>query len=271
MVAAMQPPRSPVARAILEDASDPLRRMDIFLTRNRGSLVNRLISWSTRCYWSHAAVTFLIPHPDMGFQNAFVMESSGPGVDVQKASKYFDHADLYDFAIVRFNPPWFDEEICRDARGRLIENIDAQYDRGRILAIAYHLLFRRPMHAAGLVRDRYRKRNRPHKRWIAPPNEYICSGFVSYAFYEAAWRLDEKDGGARWKEALFHPAFAAVDPDSVSDDAIDQLVLSTSPADIARSDRVDWKWVVLGGEAHRVSSRREADEWVRRVRGREML
>lgn len=269
--------RSPVARAILEHAADPLRRMDIFLTRNRRNILSRMIAWSTRCYWSHAAVTFLVPNEPLGFRNAFVMESAGPGVDVQKAAKYFDHSELYDFAVVRFNADWFSadtpnaEAIRRDARGRLIENIDAQYDRARILGIAYHMLFRRTAHAIRLVRDRYRKRIHAPRSWIQPPNEYICSGFVSYAFYETAWRLDEADGGSRWKDALFHPAFRAVDPDTFSDNQIDDLVLSTTPGDIARSDRIDWKWVVLAGEAHRVSSREEANEWVRRVRGRNMI
>lgn len=273
----MEPPRSPVARAILEHGADPLRRMDIFLTRNRRNFLSRIISWSTRCYWSHAAVTFLIPDERTDFRNAFVIESAGPGVDVQKASKYFDTSDLYDFAIVRFNPGWLSaptpesEAIRRDARGRLLENIDAQYDRARILGIAYHLLFRRTAHTMRLVRERYRRRAPTVRRRIQPPNEYICSGFVSYAFYETAWRLDQADGGERWKDALFHPAFRTADPDRFSDEEIDDLVLSTSPGDIARSDRIDWKWVVLAGEAHRVSSRGEAEQLVQRVRGRRML
>jgi hypothetical protein len=256
--------RSAIAERILT-GEDPLRRMDIFLTRNRSHFVSRMISVSTRCFWSHAAVVFVIPDESSGFHKAFIMESTGAGVDIHNATKYFDQPDLYDFAILRLKADWFSGEektgIRKHARGRMLDSIDAQYDRKRILHILYEILFRKPLHFLSLARDRYRGRHRPPpRRLMQAPLEYICSGFVSWAYFETARRE-----GQEVRDAVFHPAYDRIDP--TDEAALHQLILSTKPVDIFTSDRVEWKWVCLDGELRRVATREDAEAFRTEVYG----
>ena len=152
--ARMKRRQSPAAWKILSDPTAPLQRMDVFLTAHKGNCISNLIKWGTQCFFSHAAATFLLPKRDDGFRHAFVMEAFGRGVEVRNAEKYFSAPRAYDFAIVRLKAPWIGgdteaaDNLRKQARGRMLEHIEATYDHDTFLRLAWSnlldLLLRRP-------------------------------------------------------------------------------------------------------------------------------
>src|ERR1043165_6361860 len=82
-------------------AGDYLLRSDIVLCRGK-SLFSKMIRWSTRSYFSHAALIFLVPSRDDGFANTFVLEAIPSGVTVTNLRHYvIEAAKNYDIAIKR--------------------------------------------------------------------------------------------------------------------------------------------------------------------------
>ena len=276
----MQPPltrpQSATARTILADPRHTLQRMDVFLTSHKGNVISDLIKWGTGSFFSHAAATFLVPDTDAGFEHAFVMEAFGRGVEVRNAEKYFSHPENYDFAIVRLKAPWIGgsdeqaDEHRKYARGKMLEHIEATYDRGRFLQIAWDVLFRQPAYLWKSFRaNASRKRNIPYLRTGKPPRQFVCSTFVSYAFYEAAVRLEgqERAQGKYVPDTLFHPALEHGIPPGMTPQQVKDLVLSTAPSDLVRSNHFEWRWMVVKGVPRKVASREEALAYVREVYG----
>ena len=267
--------RSVTANTIL-NAPDGMQRMDIFLTSHKGNIVSDLIKWGTNSFFSHAAATFLLPNCDAGFDHAFVMEAFGRGVEVRNAEKYFGHPENYDFAIVRVKDPWIGgsgdpaENLRKLARGRMLEHIEATYDRWRFLEIAWDVLFRRPAYLIQSYREsRHRDRTALRLHRMQAPRQFVCSTFVSYAFYETARQhgsLEQKPDKYT-PSVLFHPDFAHGIPPGMKQSEIVDRVLTTSPADLVRSDLLEWRWMVVNGKAERVTSREEALAFTRKAYG----
>jgi hypothetical protein len=67
--------------AFLKDAHLYLKRCDVVLCSGR-SVFSRLIKWATKSVFSHAALVFLIPDKQQGFDNTFILESNSKGVDL---------------------------------------------------------------------------------------------------------------------------------------------------------------------------------------------
>jgi hypothetical protein len=276
----MNRPQSTTARTILEDPQNPLQRMDVFLTAHKGNCISNLIKWGTQCFFSHAATTFLLPKRDEGFEHAFVMEAFGRGVEVRNAEKYFCAPRAYDFAIVRLKAPWIGgataaaDNLRKQARGRMLEHIEATYDHDTFLRLAWSnvvdLLCRRPAYLYQNLRERQNgARGQPFiKRWRAP-REFICSSFVSYAFYETALHLGDLEHQPRkyLRDVLFHPDFQQGIPSAMTRQQIAERVLATSPADLVRSELFDWQWMVINGKPRKVTSREEARQYAREVYG----
>jgi hypothetical protein len=268
------------AREILNDPHAPLQRMDVFLTAHKGNFISNLIKWGTQCFFSHAATTFLLPKRDEGFEHAFVMEAFGRGVEVRNGEKYFGAPRAYDFAIVRLKAPWIGgateaaDNLRKLARGRMLEHIEATYDHDTFLRLAWSnlldLIFRRPVYLYQNYRERQRRaRGQPFVKRRRAPREFVCSSFVSYAFYETALRLGEQEHQPMkyLPDVLFHPDFQHGIPPGMKEQEIEARVLATSPADLVRSDRFDWQWMVINGHPRRVTSREEALQYAREVYG----
>lgn len=287
------------------DESHKLRRMDILLTRHRGHIfrnfVSRTISRFTRCYWSHVAAVFLVPDHDESFNNTFVMESYGPGVDIHRMEKYLSTHREYDVAVLRLRADWFtglqgglpasdetekEEDVSeetekkkkeereklekeekdkralrRRARGRLLDKVDAGYDRAKVWAGIWRFLKKGPSGVLKTIRFKSRRRKQEDRKDVKKgPTDFMCSGFVSYGLYETVLKecemneisLESDDGEKMLKSVLLHPALLK-NPEGVPREDVRDLVLSTVPADFVNDEIFEWKWMVLAGEkkAHR--------------------
>ena len=81
---------------------------------------------------------------------------------------------------------------------------------------------------------------------------YSCSGFVQWSYYEGVSRvLKESQDKTRLQDVIFNPSL--VEP------VIPHDLLSITPADLARSYNLSWKYIVKNGEVWEVSNEKDVD------------
>jgi hypothetical protein len=79
---------------------------------------------------------------------------------------------------------------------------------------------------------------------------YGCGGFIQWSYYQAVSRvLEESQEKNRLQDVIFNPRL--IEPVKEYD------LLSVTPADLAKSDKLSWKYVVKDGVVWAVSSKEE--------------
>lgn len=258
-----------------EELIENLKRTDILLTRSRRSIIGWLIRKATGSAWSHVALVYVIRHADKGFNNTFIIESGGHGVDIHKINLYLPEEGQRhrnDVGVKRLESSWFvsaDDkdrglEIRRRVRGHLLDYIDANYDYEMLLRIGRRIvqkLLLGPRWAWRGLRRR-RKAVRKLSRW--EPLELICSGFAQYAYYHTVKLLTETPPDDELhlpreclKDVMFNPE---LERGELSEDVLKQILLSTTPADFARSDKLSWKFIFKDEHYYGVESQEDVDE-----------
>lgn len=222
-----------------------LLRSDVILSRSP-TLSSWLIRLGTGGFFSHAALVFLVPKPEEGFTNTFLLESVSAGVGLANLREYVDrkrgHSDL---VIRRLNAPWFSDPLRSQVRGLMLDHVNAGYDYGIVLRLALSILFgfrlglsRVAKGQDGSMADAVEKTHRRRRRWVPP--QFICSGFVQYGFAEALRR-----NKLRAADVLFRPGISPTDSSAM---------LAVTPEDIATSDRLDWLYAITRGKVYQVAS-----------------
>ncbi len=230
-----------------------LRRADIILTRSKGSLLGWLIRFGTRSYWNHAAMVYVIQGPRQGYDTTFIIESGGVGIDIHNISHYFQNPKKYDVGIKRLEKDWFQDDsetgglrFRRRVRGFALSEIDDKYNHKLILGIARRIL--RQLILAFIFP--WLRTKEPDKRRVRMPriakklevNAYICSGFVQWAYYRGVGEVLAENGDTdktKLQDVIFNPELGYED----SEDTL----LSTTPADLANSDKLSWKYLLKDG------------------------
>ncbi|MCH9808048.1 MAG: hypothetical protein K0U74_09965 [Alphaproteobacteria bacterium] len=250
-----------------------LNRADVILTRKHRDLRSWLIRWATRGSFSHAALVFLVPHQEQGFNNTFVIESSSKGVDLNNLANYLNDRRQV-VGIKRLKGTWFDERAQRLVRGRMLNSIQSTYSYATVFrlgwSVANELLFGIKARIWG-ARSAIKGRRR---RSLQPPNEFICSGLVQLGFMNAVaeqvamgYLLPQRVG-----DVVFHKDVAGFLPKDWSQfsDAeqyeimwdfvtgFQDVLEAITPEDIAASPALDWKYVVLDGTVHEVQTMEHA-------------
>ena len=252
-----------------------LQRADVVLTRKHRDLRSWLIRWATRGSFSHAALVFLAPHQEQGFNNTFVIESASKGVDLSNLAGYLhDRRQLV--GIKRLKGSWFDERAQSLVRGRMLNSIESSYAYGTVFRLGWaffnELIFgikARIWGARSAIKSRRRRR-------LQPPNEFICSGLVQLGYLNAVaeqvamgYLLPQRVG-----EVVFQKDVAKLLPDDWSQfsDAeqyeimwdfvtgFQDVLEAVTPEDLAASERLEWKYVICDGKAHKVQSAKHAEE-----------
>lgn len=243
---------------------DKLKRADILLTRSKGSLLGWLIRLGTGSYWNHALMIYTIRALHLGYDTTFIIESGGGGIDIHNIAHYFKRPKKYDVGIKRLETEWFKDDsdtgglrYRRKVRGFALQEIDDKYDYKLILGIARRIL-RQIILAFLFPWQRLKtpeERNVQVQRFLGfNVNAYICSGFVQWSYYQAVSRIVDEDGldASRVREVIFNPRLTS--------EATESKLLSTTPADIANSNTLSWKYVIKHGVVWEVSSEKEVNE-----------
>jgi hypothetical protein len=222
-----------------------LNRGDIVLSRSP-----TLSSWAIRkftgSFFSHAALIFLVPQPSEGFNNAFLLESTGGGVGLANLKGYVGgKRPAAEIAILRLEGPQFDEHYFKQVRGLMLDHVKTEYDYARILRLGLSLNFGFRFGWSTLAKGKREGMREAIKRtrkrvinWVPP--QFICSGFIQYGFVEALRRQSLPADPAIFKSGL--------------DEKDRDGILAVTPEDIAQSHRLTWKYAIRRGWVYEVSS-----------------
>ncbi len=249
-------------------AKEYLTRADIVLTRRDYDPTSALIRWATVSPYSHAALVFNRPRQETGIQNTFVIEAGSSGVDLTNLRDYINDKSSF-IAIKRFKSDWFNEEMQGRVRGVLLDKIKDSYNYWAIGRIARNLWF-------GVQTAARRKRERTvqayqDNKW-KPPSEFICSGLVQIGFVETV--LEQIDAGKLPPKALREVVFLQrqrrwlpnengwrrLDRTKARDTARQfrrqnlAALESITPEDLARSDKLEWLYVIKDSKVFKVTS-----------------
>lgn len=253
-------------------AKEYLTRADIVLTRRDYDPTSALIRWATDSPYSHAALVFNRPRQETGIQNTFVIEAGSSGVDLTNLRDYINDKSSF-IAIKRFKSEWFDEEMQGRVRGVLLDKIKDSYNYWAIGRIARNLWF-------GVQTAARRKRERTvqaykDNEW-KPPSEFICSGLVQIGFVETV--IEQIKAGKlppnKLREVVFlqrqrrwlpnENGWRRLDRQKARDTAVQfrkqnlAALESITPEDLARSDKLEWLYVIKDSQVYKVASYEQA-------------
>ena len=272
--AAPAPPTFPMS---VDDflAGGYLERSDVILTRKHRDLTSWLIRFLTGSQFSHAALVFLVPRYETGFNKTFVIEAGTSGVDLAKLDDYLrDRRSVV--GIRRLRHPWFQDDASSLVRGRMLNNIEADYAFRTIFTILFDILNKIGFGVSKSIYGKRKAMKRRKKRNRKAPNEFICSGLVQLGYVEGVGEL-VWDGYLPvdvMSEIIFEPNLAALlqsqDWDQFTRDEQLEIVQTTveefqdelaaiTPEHIAASPMLDWRYVVRNQIVHEVSSDEEAN------------
>ena len=208
-----------------------LNRGDILLSRSP-TLSSRIIRFLSGSFFSHAALVFLLPKETDGFTSTFVIESLFRGVGVANLETYV--AGLHpieEIGILRLEGRGFEEGFFKRANGFLLNEVNKPYDFGRLWRIGLNVVF-------GVQQAIRRAGRRPnvYRRWM--PRNFICSGFIQYGLFAAAEMENLDVTRVILKNGLSNPSK-------------DEL-LGITPEDIAKSNKLTWKYAIRRGWVYEV-------------------
>lgn len=246
-----------------------LQRSDVVLTRKNRDFKSWLIRWATKGSFSHAALVFLVPHQERGFNNTFVIESASGGVDLTNFMDYVsDRRSIV--GVKRMTKPWFNEEVQCRVRGRMLNTIKSTYSYATILRLARELMADIAFGVKSRIYGPTRAIQTRRDRSLPPPNKFICSGLVQMGFIET---LVDMAGEKRlppeflsdivFREDLrqFLPTdweqFTAEEQSEIMWEfatGFADLLEAATPEDLASSAALDWVYVIKRGLVYPATS-----------------
>ena len=234
---------------------------DIVLTTRLESFFSFLVKRFDNSRFAHVALTFVTPRHYPGVDSTYLIEATFSGVDLTSLSEIMSptkvYADTkekprYVVGIKRLETDWFQPTMRPLVGGRMLRFIkDDDYNFSLLAALAFNnkaffklrdkLFGRAPTVADFLKRS---------KKFA--PVEFICSGFVQYAYVDMVRSAVEggllpPDAAEQARdEVLFAPWASA---NSSMED-----LMAVKPLELAGSPRLKWKYLIYGGQVHKVSS-----------------
>jgi hypothetical protein len=234
---------------------------DIVLTTRLESFFSFLVKRFDNSRFAHAALTFVTPRHYPGVDRTYLIEATFSGVDLTSLAEivaptkvYADTRDKprYVVGIKRLEAPWFHPSMAPMVGGRMLRFIkDDDYNFSLLAALAFNntaffklrdkLFGRAPTVADFLKRS---------KKFA--PVEFICSGFVQYAFVDMVRSAVETgmlpiDVAEQARDEVLFPPWATA-KSSMED------LMAVKPLELASSPRLKWKYLIYGGQVHKVES-----------------
>lgn len=244
-----------------------LRRADILLARYKRSFYGWIARLTTRCYWNHAFIIYMVADPHNGFDKALIIDPKMGSIHLDDIAYYLANPQKYDVAVKRFEPDWFQSDgqagglpfcssVCNVALRETADRYDTRFLKrylrkaSRLLRLGYRYIRRRIKYPG-----RGRKKVQHFTRRLKI-NTYSCSGFVQWSYYQGvAQVLRDSPDKASLDEVVFNPR--------LSGEITEEDLLTTLPTDLVRSQKLAWKYVVKDGVVWEVSSEAEVNAVVK--------
>lgn len=246
-----------------------LQRSDVVLTRKNRDFKSWLIRWATKGSFSHAALVFLVPHQERGFNNSFVIESASGGVDLTNFMDYVnDRRSIV--GIKRMSKPWFNDEVQSRVRGRMLNTIKSTYSYATILKLARELLADIAFGMKSRVYGPTRAIQARLDRQLPPPNKFICSGLVQMGFVQTLLDMagEQRLPPEFLSDIVFREDLRAFLPSDWNEFSTEEqseimwefatgfadLLEAVTPEDLASSPHLEWVYVIKRGMVYPATS-----------------
>lgn len=247
---------------------------DILLMTRLGSFFGWLIYLFDRSNFAHTALMYQTPHNYPGIDHHFIIETSMGGVEIQTLDQIVAPAWVYedtklppDFVvgIKRLETDWATPDLRRIAAARMLHFINNEnYDFSMLAALAskrtwsaYTRFWQRFKKPLPTVSQYLRKGTR------FSPAEFICSGFVQFAYLDMVkiaierGMLDRSAAEMAWRDVMF--------ADRVDSSASMLDVLSVKPRELAETSKLTWKYLVHDGKVYQAGSNDEVNKFFKQV------
>jgi hypothetical protein len=224
-------------KTFFAEADFHLRHGDILLSRSP-TFTSQIIRFVSGQFFSHAAVVFLLPQKLEHFTHTFVIESLFRGVGIANLESYTSWRNpVEEVGVLRLQGREFTKDFFRRANGTLLNEINKPYDFRRLWHLAWTSVFK-PKSGGSQVHPKHRR----FRRWY--PRQFICSGFIQFGYHQAA--VDEK---IDTRDIIL--------TNGLANPSMDDL-MGTTPEDLAKSDKLTWKYVIRRGWVYEVARFDEA-------------
>ena len=239
-----------------------LQAADILLVHTKRSLWGWIIRFGTRSYWNHALIVCSAGNQKQGFGNELVVDAKTDGtIVIRRVSEYLNRTGKYDIAVKRLEADWlqYNNHLSKlDCRSHIC-NIAINEVDFRLSSKLIELIDQSIRQLTVIIRFIRRKIRRVYTPPILPWNirpvqvkAFTCGGFVQWCYYKGVSKVveDVSTDQSRLSEVIFNPR-AKKEPTPFE-------LLTTTPADLANSDKLSWKYIIKDGLMQEVSSSEEA-------------
>ncbi len=236
---------------------------DIVLMTKLGSIFSWFVNVFDKSDFAHCAMVFQTPHDGHGIDHTFLIETSMSGVDLQTLTEIVAPTKIYqdvklppDFVvgIKRLEAPWSSKPLRRMAANRMLHFIDNDdYDFSMLMALATR------------TTKKLYFRMLPRMRGVAPtvseyltkgtkfsPAEFICSGFVQFAYIDMVKTAIERslikreDAEAAWADVIF--------ADKITETSSMKKLMAVTPRELATTSKLKWKYFINRGMVYKAET-----------------
>ena len=255
------PPQPAWPMPVAEFLKGPyLEPADILLMRQRSSTFARLVRFFTGSFFSKAALVFFVPHREADFDKPFLIEATFRGIELTDLPTFcVTQQSTFVIAVKRLEADWFEQEERNLVRGFMINHVKAGYDYGALFDRFWDSLGRSQFVILRLLfGPHWAFRQLLKQRDPTKLNRFVGPGFIQWGYFQTTRSLIENEllPKPALKEVVFREEMVkemeatGMEPDSLK-------VLAVTAEDIAQSPRVAWKYAILDGEVHAISSSEE--------------
>jgi hypothetical protein len=235
---------------------------DILLEHSRGSVWGWLIRLGTGSYWNHALMVCSAGDGENSCEKTLIIDPRMGGIYTIDMREYFEKYKHCDVSVKRFEADWFQEaggagetRFHRMISDFALRRIDDKATFARTLGSTRRTLRRLSIIYRFVSSRRRNRRPRKTARNDNPLNlnTYACSGIVQWSYYRGVSRIITEEGLAEGmlQDVIFSPTLVG--------NFGDGDLLSITPADLARCDRLSWKYVVRDGVVWEVANEGEVN------------
>lgn len=246
---------------------------DIVLSTRLESFFSFLMRSFDDSRFAHAALAFITPRHYAGVDRSFLIEATFSGVDLGSFSEivaptkvYRDTREKprYVVGVKRLETDWFTDDMRPMVSGRMLRFIkDDDYNFALLAALAadrssFFFRLRNKLFGQAPTISQFLRRS---KRFA--PVDFICSGFVQFAYVDMVRTALEKGSlphhlAQQARQDVFFADW--LEPQSSM-----ESLMAVKPRELASSPKLKWKYLIYGGQAHKVSSDEEVNEIFKRI------
>lgn len=241
---------------------------DIVLSTRLESFFSFLVKRFDDSRFAHAALTFVTPRHYPGVERSYLIEATFSGVDLGALSEILAPTSVYKdtrqppqylVGIRRLETDWMTPQLRLMVSGRMLRFIkDDDYNFALLAALAtnrskFFFRLRDTLFGRAPTISEFLQQSKKFA-----PVDFICSGFVQFAFVDMVRRAAEL--GMLAEEDIEHALDEVFFAPWVSRRSSMEELMAVKPLELASTKQLAWKYLIYDGLVHPVSSVDEVEE-----------